>query len=117
MTGSWERLGLHLMNQPFFLPMTEQASDDETASQQSLGAATRRWVHCNDCRMGFWLITCGCARHFALMTNHFGDMNSTPSFYAPEILYAQCDVCTGKSDVTSTDAIPCPSCGGTNFVR
>lgn len=115
MSGSWERLGVHLMNQPFFLPMVEKAG--ATAAPKNVGVARPTCIACRACGEPVWVLRGDHAEPFTLTSAAYTGGKAEPVAWAPETVYPACvkpaftEPAGAEGDPSEHSHLKCPFCG------
>ena len=111
MSGSWERLGVHLMNQPFFLPAVDESAEHETASLS--GGLQPRCVSCKACREPVWVVSDSRGVSFALSRASYIGGEAAPVAWAPAVVFPSAEALKHARETGGDrkQAVSCPFCG------
>ncbi len=111
MSGSWERLGVHLMNQPFFLPGVEEPTENEAASLP--GGIHPRCVSCKACREPVWVVSDARGVAFALSRASYIGGEAAPVAWAPAVVFPSAEALkhARETGVDLSKTVKCPFCG------
>jgi len=111
MSGSWERLGVHLMNQPFFLPAVDEPMENEAPGLP--GGLQPRCVSCAACREPVWVVSDSRAVAFALSRASYIGGEAAPVAWAPAVVFPSAEALKHARETggDGNPAVKCPFCG------